>query len=349
MQDGISDFEAGVIREFVHFSLLSPSATSRLIAMPWVRDDIDAVEADAIRWINDFGDPESGLLVTSYPWVEDGVSTVAEAEGIGYLAWFEREQAGGDAFLTLDWVEDGISDVENGLLREIYQLTVQNPTGFSDLLAQSWVQEGVRPDPVVRIVYAVPSDREKNPAYVTAVRDAALHVQDWYADQLGGPTFELADPTPETCSLPQPTSYYEREHGWNRILSDLQPCVPVAHDSAYYVWAIYPDVPFDCEHSELGRGGWGVTILHTSDLEGVVDGTTQCGFTRGKWGYVGGLAHELGHAFHLQHPPGCDDGLPTCDVESLMHVGYANYPDTFLREEDVITLKASPWFQSIKQ
>ena len=49
---------------------------------------------------------------------------------------------------------------------------------------------------------------------------------------------------------------------------------------------------------------------------------------------LGGLAHELGHAFGLPHPPGCDEELPTCDYAALMANGYDVYPDTYLRDDD---------------
>ena len=52
--------------------------------------------------------------------------------------------------------------------------------------------------------------------------------------------------------------------------------------------------------------------------------------TLGRW--WGGLAHELVHAFHVPHPPGCDEGLDTCDFDALMMFGYAVYPDTYFTE-----------------
>ncbi len=213
-------------------------------------------------------------------------------------------------------------------------------------VAETSEREGAS-GPRVRVVYAVPSDREIKEEYGPALREAALHVQRWYAAKLGGLTFELSASIPEICSLPEPANHYERERGWNRIIRDLQPCAPVGYNSPNYVWAVYPDVPFDCERSELGRGGAGLTILHTSDLEGVLAGTTQCGIYRDKLGYFGGLAHEIGHAFGLSHPPGCDEGLETCDRDAMMHSGYARYPYTYLTEADVETLMESPFIHRI--
>ena len=205
------------------------------------------------------------------------------------------------------------------------------------------------PDPTVRVIYAIPTDRKRNPSYISVVRDAIHHVQVWYAAQLNGYTFSLYDPIPEVCTLPHPGDYYAREGGWDRVIRDLQDCVPVEHSSPYYVWAIYPDVPAHYEETELGAGGGGVTILHRDDLDGlVIPETHEAGGSppRGSHGWIGGLAHELGHAFGLPHPPGCDEGWNGCDADALMWAGYAyDYPDTYLTEADKLTLLGSPFFQ----
>ena len=56
---------------------------------------------------------------------------------------------------------------------------------------------------------------------------------------------------------------------------------------------------------------------------------------------IGGLGHELGHAFGLPHPPGCDAGSPACPTQALMWLGYITYPNAFLLPEDKSTLLAS--------
>ncbi len=218
------------------------------------------------------------------------------------------------------------------------------------------------PDPMVQVIYAIPSDRQYNAHYETAVNDAILHVRDWYADQLDGRTFAIEDPTPLICEVENPASYYERQHGWDRTIADVQHCAPVEHFSDEYAWTIYIDAGYDCGgESELGRGGAGIVIVHSSDLKGLVSPTRHLPcpdyYPRGEFGWIGGLAHELGHAFGLLHPPGCDDAhalellhspdaADHCDTDALMWWGFwDDYPETYLTDEDVAILESSPFIK----
>ena len=206
-------------------------------------------------------------------------------------------------------------------------------------------------EPMVQVIYAIPSDRQHDTRYENAINGAIMHVQGWYADQLDGRTFSIEEPTPLVCEVENPAKYYEGKYGWNRVVRDVQHCAPVQHWSDEYVWAIYIDAEFDCDGGgELGQGANGLTIIHSGDLEGLLDPATfsLCPdySPRGEYGWAGGLAHELGHTFGLIHPPGCDEGLSHCDTQALMWLGfYYNYPETYLTDEDVAILISSPFIK----
>ena len=219
------------------------------------------------------------------------------------------------------------------------------------------------PEPMVQVIYAIPSDRQHDTRYENAINGAILHVQDWYANQLDGQTFAIADPAPLVCEVEKSANYYEGEGGWDRVIEAVQHCAPVQHWSEEYVWAVYIDSEFDCQgRGELGRGGAGVVIIHGGDLEGLLDPTnfSLCPAypLRGTYGWIGGLAHELGHAFGLDHPSGCDalhalrdadrnaEGPSHCDMNALMWMGfYYDYPKTYFTGEDVAILKSSPFIK----
>ncbi len=221
-----------------------------------------------------------------------------------------------------------------------------------------------RPEHVVRVLYAVPADREFRPADRDVLRRAIEHVQAWYHQQLGGVTFSLHDPIVEDCRLSQSEDFYARGHAWQKVVEGVQDCAPVGgwaaggtHDApgSTTTWVIYADVEEACDEyhqlgesgHELGRGGWGLTIMGRQ--EGVFDSGPYhyCGegpYQRTRGGVIGGIAHELTHALGvINHPPGCDEGLPSCDHWALMHLGYLVYPDTYLRDDEKAILRGSPF------
>ena len=192
----------------------------------------------------------------------------------------------------------------------------------------------------VRVLYVVPADKEFRDDYSAGISKAIVDVQGWYRRQLDGLTFDIYSVIPEPCHLPENEDYYSYTEVWERVVRDVQPCAPAVHFDPGFIWALYVDVEEACDGlQELGRGGGGLTLLPGYDLALMQNpGTwTFCdvGTIERSYGSVlGGLAHELGHAFGLPHPPGCDEELPTCDYAALMANGYDVYPDTYLRDDD---------------
>ena len=227
--------------------------------------------------------------------------------------------------------------------------------GAVETAVQLSVRISERGPGTVRVLYASPSDREFRADYSEAVSHAIVDLQSWYRRQLGGLTFSLYDATPEWCQMSEPADFYAVGHAWNKVFAGVQHCAPVTSGLSDFVWVIYPEVVEDCDEyhrlgedgHELGRGGLGLTMV--PDLEEMTNpgpyyfcGEGPYDGSLGRW--IGGLGHELGHAFGLPHPPGCDEGLPTCDHVALISSGYAVYPETYLRADNKEVLIRSPFF-----
>ena len=141
---------------------------------------------------------------------------------------------------------------------------------------------------------------------------------------------------------------------WSRVgegSGDVQPCAPVEYGRESFIWVLYVDVEEACgEPHELGAGWNGITMMTRFDLEGMTNPGTFYFCDEGPYedsvgSRIGGAGHELAHALaNVRHPPGCEEGLPSCDPVfwSLMHLGYTTYPDTYLLTEDKELLLRSP-------
>ena len=207
----------------------------------------------------------------------------------------------------------------------------------------SWVGSVVPAGlPAVRVIYAVPSDKEHDPDHEGEMFLAMLDLQQWYQDEMGRRrTFALEWP-PQRCELPEPESYYLSpvERSWGRFyrLRDAvrETCADVMAEREFTT-LIFADIDEPCQGSQIGAAGMpqtysaGYAILRPPYF---ICGDSS--WSRDRW--VGGTGHELGHAFGLPHPPGCDEGLPACDRGALMGKSHHLWPDTYLRDDEKLIL-----------
>lgn len=207
--------------------------------------------------------------------------------------------------------------------------------------------------PAVRVLYLVPANRHPRRAYARAIRDAIRSVRAWYQRELGnGKTFALNDPVVDVFMTPHRASWYQGELGRNDFFFNvLNDAIALAGEpSGPFAWVVYIDAHPAC--GQIGGGAIpGFAVLPANDLRGLVDrrNLPRCADEpadlAGVCRWVGGLGHELGHAFGLPHPAACDAGSPACPSTTMMWLGFREYPSTFLLEEDKLILDQSPLFQ----
>ena len=221
----------------------------------------------------------------------------------------------------------------------------------------SWYAPMAADGPSVRVVYAIPSDREFSQRYSDGIRRGLELLQWWIGDQLDGPTFAIHG-DPEPCRMSEPESFYI-EDAWTRVFNGVQHCAPVGYAGDEFIWIVYADVwdyaplevvlqatPEDCLGGRLGAGMRGIAMFGGWDLYGLSTSRfLQCGSITGIDRWIGGLGHELGHAFGLPHPSDCDAELLSCPFWVLMSGGYADWPHTFLLDEEKAALLASPFIR----
>jgi hypothetical protein len=208
----------------------------------------------------------------------------------------------------------------------------------------------------VRVVYLVPSDRTIRQDYVSGIQSAIAHLQAFYQGQLGsGFAFSLHTPIVEVFQTSHAASFYSTGNNatqigfWTSVLGDGFALSGGGFNDPNNRWIYYVDADPTC--GQVTGGTSGVALLPANDLRGLTGQSNvppcvgQPPDLNGPCRWVGGLGHELGHAFGLPHPPGCDQG--TCSefaAHSLMYLGYIDYPNTYFLDDDKSALLATGFF-----
>jgi hypothetical protein len=205
----------------------------------------------------------------------------------------------------------------------------------------------------VRVIYLVPSDRPERDGFGKAATLAIRHVQRWYWERMGNrTTFRLHVPVVEVVRLAHDSRWYgERPVGsdrtqwfWRNVLDDAFAATGAGFHDSRHRWIFYIDAENPPDQAVGGNAG--VALLPRHDLMGLV-GQSMFPGERDVCRWVGGLGHELGHAFELPHPAAYERFAFDRSGGSLMAMGFRSYPETFLNLEDIEKLSASPFFTSM--
>ena len=214
----------------------------------------------------------------------------------------------------------------------------------------------------VRFIYLVPSDKAEKPEYKLSIANAAKHLQMWYKLQLGNnKSFNLTEPIVEVYKSSHDTNWYSTNPDadwagvwkfWFNAVNDAFALSGGSFNDPNNFWIIYIDALPTCPMQQ-GGGLNGVAAMGANDLRGLIGQSWLpiCDEVIPDYSpcrYVGGLGHELGHAFGLPHPPGCDDGQPVaCDYSSIMFTGYLDFPNTYFSMNEKTVLNSSPFINEV--
>jgi PKD repeat protein len=215
------------------------------------------------------------------------------------------------------------------------KLIAYNAAGVDSLVKQVTI---IPNNNSVRIFLITPTDKPFNQAYYDILKATALNIQAYYKTQMGGKTFTLNDPVVDTLRGLHTYAWYNsdngasisgtdpRFYGYYNTLYEISKIITT--NTTLYTYVFYVAAPGG------GAGATGQAALGDQDLDGLL---SEVNNPVKRW--IGGSAHEWGHAFGLPHP---DNQLGN----ALMWTGYLTYPgNCILQQADKDILNASKFFK----
>lgn len=218
--------------------------------------------------------------------------------------------------------------------------------GFASIV---WHGMRMPAHPTLQVVYLVPSDVDPKPEFAEGARMAMTAVQRWYFDELkSSVTFGFADPLVRMVHTRHPERWYNasagkqdnREALWNATIDEAFSLTGGSYNDPEHVWLYFLDADLPAIPAQ---GTSGVTLLLREEVSNLVGLQPRC-YT------IGTIAHELGHAFGLKHPPDCDSHKKSdtdVECESMSYLGGNDFPNAEFLPEERDRLLRSPAFAAV--
>lgn len=200
----------------------------------------------------------------------------------------------------------------------------------------------------IHFVYLIPRDRANTTAQ--QIEHAALHMQAFCRWQMGnGKTFSLTNPIVTVCYTPHDSSWYStftedpnaphREWYWANGQRDARDLAGAGFYQEHNSWVIYLDAPPVGDQYAGGASvnGSGLCLMGDRDCASLRGQDPEWTLCRG----VGGGLHETLHTLGIPHPSPPPDPDWT---HGVMGIGYMNYPNAILTENDKWTLDHHRFF-----
>lgn len=222
--------------------------------------------------------------------------------------------------------------------------------------------------PRVRVIYMIPSNKQFNQSYKDGLEKMIKHLQFWYWKEIGtGKSFRLHNPIVEVVTTNHASNWYAEtartgDRGlwfWFNVFDDAHTLVGSDFYQNDNTWLVFIDADPGCNQLG-GAGGGGFSLLPANGLR-TLSGQSEINCSgqsiqSSLYKSIGGVGHELGHAFYLPHGP-CWDGDPATQCNesnrmyeyfALMYIGYLTYPRTYFSQQEKNTLNQSSFFTTMQ-